>query len=332
MSQDCQMHQITYRGFAAFELSNGQISLVIIPDLGGKIASIRHIGSDREWLWTNPYLSYDRPIYGASYVREYDFGGVDECFPTVAPAFYPAEPWSGTPVPVHGELWAQPWEVSCSEASEERVTLTLVCHGVRFPYRFERTITVERDRPSARLDYRVINLSPYAMPFLWSIHPLLPLEPGMRLTLPAGVSQIRIDFSTQDWLGKTGELHAWPVVTDSKGEMIDLSKIPPPSIGRGVKLFTLPLQGREPVEAILADVDGVHSFRFRFLPQEVTHVGVWINCAGWTPLNEPPYYNIALEPCIGASDLLTVAVDRWREHGILEPRQDRSWALEILLT
>ena len=217
MRQECSVRQLVHKGFAAFELSNGRISLVTIPELGGKIASIRHLDSGREWLWTNPHLSYRKPVYGASYIREFDFGGLDECFPTVAPAFYPAEPWAGTPAPDHGELWAQPWDVRQADATADRATLSAVCHGVRFPYRFERTITVERGQAAARLDYRAANLSPYAMPFLWSIHPLLPLEPGMRLTLPEGVAQVRIDFSTNDWLGKTGELHAWPVVTGCAG-------------------------------------------------------------------------------------------------------------------
>ena len=41
---------------------------------------------------------------------------------------------------------------------------------------------------------------------------------------------------------------------------------------------------------------------------EVPQVGVWINCRGWAPPGRTPYYNLALEPCIGAPDRL----GRWR--------------------
>ncbi len=41
---------------------------------------------------------------------------------------------------------------------------------------------------------------------------------------------------------------------------------------------------------------------------EVPQVGVWINCRGWAPPGRKPYYNLALEPCIGAPDRLDVAV------------------------
>ena len=210
--------------------------------------------------------------------------------------------------------------------------VTLACYGVRFPYRFERTVTLAADQAGATLAYRVTNLSPFTLPFLWSIHPLLSLEPGMRLALPVGVDQVRVDFSTDDWLGKTGALQPWPAVVDRGDRTVDLSVIPPASFGRGVKFFTLPLQGTDPVTTTLTDAQGAHNFGFRFLPAEVTHVGVWINCAGWTPLDHPPYYNLALEPCIGASDSLTVAVNHWHEHGALDPRAEKRWSLEILLT
>ena len=52
---------------------------------------------EREWLFENPLLSYRLPEYGASYVRDFDAGGFDECFPTVGECYYPTAPWHGTP-------------------------------------------------------------------------------------------------------------------------------------------------------------------------------------------------------------------------------------------
>lgn len=295
MSQGCQQRKTAYEGFDALEISNEQIAVIVVPDLGGKIASITHLRSQKEWLWKNPYLQYQKPLYAASYIREFDLGGLDECFPTVAPAFYPSVPWAGTAVPDHGEVWSQPWDVQVTQSSEERLTLSAGCYGVRFPYRFERAIVIEAERAAARLEYRVSNLSPFALPFIWSIHPLLRIEPGMRLSLPETVSQIRVDFSTDDLFGKMGTLQPWPLATDATGQTVDLSEIQPPSFGQGVKYFTLPLQGSDPIETTLSDPQGEHSFRFRFRPDEISHVGVWMNYAGWTPLEDkPPYYNLAL--------------------------------------
>jgi len=332
MSLTCQLHETRHEGFAALHVSNGQIALTLVPRLGAKIVSIQHVPSHTEWLWTNPYLPYQNPIYGASYIREFDVGGLDECFPSVGPAFFPVTPWAGTPVPDHGELWSQPWDVKIVEASERRIALSASCYGVRLPYRFERTLIVETDRAAARLEYRAENLSPFELPFIWSIHPLFRIEPGMRLRMPAAVTRARVDFSTNDFLGKMGTLLHWPVAANALGQTLDLSQIQSPCLQQGVKLFTLPLQGDELIETGLTDTSGEHGFYFRFLPNEITHIGVWMNYAGWTPLDRPPYYNLALEPCIGASDSLTVAVNHWREHGILAPKQGRAWSLEIALT
>jgi hypothetical protein len=68
--------------FGSAELRAGTTKVVIIPALGGKIASMEMAG--REWLWTSDVISQQTPIDGASYVETADSGGYDECFPTVA--------------------------------------------------------------------------------------------------------------------------------------------------------------------------------------------------------------------------------------------------------
>jgi galactose mutarotase-like enzyme len=64
---------------------------------------------------------------------------------------------------------------------------------------------------------------------------------------------------------------------------------------------------------------------------EVPQVGVWINCRGWAPPGRKPYFNLALEPCIGAPDRLDVAVSSWHTAQILEPGEERAWSVEVRL-
>lgn len=101
-----QLTEGTQQGFQTWTLANGLISLTFIPELGGKLSSLRDLRSGREWLWTNEHLPYQKPTGSNSYVNA-DTGGWDECFPTVAPCSYPLEPWQGIPLPDHGELWSQ---------------------------------------------------------------------------------------------------------------------------------------------------------------------------------------------------------------------------------
>lgn len=329
MPFQCKYQKCSFEGFEAFSVSNELIRLVVIPSLGGKIASLVDLSSGREWLWKNPYLAYREPVYGASYVREFDFGGIDECFPSVGPVSYPAEPWQGIAVPDHGEVWALPWSVEERVVSPEQITITMHCHGVRFPYRFERSITIEQGRARVALNYHVSNHSPFPLPFIWSIHPLIQVEPGMCLSMPGGATRARVDLATNDWLDKAGTLIDWPHARRADGSNVDLSILQPPSLAQGVKYFVQPQPSADFVETALTAVDG--RLAFRFSPDEVTHIGIWMNCAGWTPIDSPPYYNLAFEPCIGGSDSLTTALDLPGAPAPLAPFASRRWQLDVVL-
>jgi hypothetical protein len=308
----CQFRPVLYEGFQALELANDHVRLIALPEIGGKIASILHPPTQHEWLWRNPYLSYRRPEYDTSYIRLGDLGGLDECFPTVAPTAYPAPPWAGTAIPDHGELWCQAWETTALDISDQRMVWSAVCHGVRLPYRFERTLILEADSPGFELRYRVSNPTAFPMPFVWCIHPLLKLAPGMRLSLPAGIESAQVGSDRQiealdDWL-----------------------TIPPPEAGRAVKAYLTLAAGSSPVETAL--IYGERSLRFQFVPDEISHVGLWLNYGGWSGLNGPPYYNLGLEPCIGSSDSLAEAAAHPRQHGQIPPQAERRWSLTVRLT
>ena len=64
---------------------------------------------------------------------------------------------------------------------------------------------------------------------------------------------------------------------------------------------------------------------------EVPQVGVWINCGGWAPTGRTPYFNMAVEPCIGAPDRLDQAVREWETAQLLGPGEERTWGLEVYL-
>ncbi len=68
MSYPCHLRRLILEGFDALQLSNGQISLTVIPALGGKISSIQPLPSQHEWLWRNPHLPYTAPQYAASFL------------------------------------------------------------------------------------------------------------------------------------------------------------------------------------------------------------------------------------------------------------------------
>ncbi|MFT5195040.1 MAG: hypothetical protein ACI85U_002055 [Candidatus Promineifilaceae bacterium] len=322
MNQHCTLQNIQYQGFDAILLKNGQIELCIVPELGGKIASIIHTDTQREWLWHNPYLPQKAVVYDGSFVEIFDTGGLDECFPAISAGPYPDFPWEGVCIPDHGELWCQPWQVEIIESSSEKVVLSMVCKGVRFPYRFERTLTMTADSPTLTLDYQVTNLTRFDMPFVWCIHPLLKIEEGMRLTLPNGVDKVRVEGGING-LYKHGSSAEWPHP--------DLSYVPAGDSGRAYKIFTPILDGKAPVETAIYDPSGEHALTFRFSPQQINQVAIWMNYGAWSGSGSAPYFNLGLEPCIGSKDSLADA-KRADEYGLLPANQTKSWSLELEIT
>jgi len=307
--------ETTFKDLPALQLSDNFVRLTIIPQWGGKVSEIVDLRRGRQWLSENAALPYRLPEYGANYVRDFDVGGLDECFPTVGACYAPAAPWKGTPLPDHGEVWALPWAVRLGGE-----ILRLSTYGVRLPYRLEKSIRL-LGGGKVRFDYKASNLSPFPMPFLWSSHPLFALRPGMEIRLPT--PRLRVFAApTPGFPAHHGDLVDWPHP--------DLTPVPGPDAGLIAKLFSPPLT--EGWAELVDSADGA-AFRFEFDPGQVTHLGLWLNYGGWAGVpGAAPYFNLGLEPCIGAPDTLDTAVDHWGEYGLLPPTGSLAWWLQMAVS
>jgi len=257
----------------AVKLESDALSVVVLPELGGKISSLVSRATGREWLWRNPHLPYRAAAPGDSYVALHDTGGIDECFPTVAPSLG---------FPDHGELWGQAWAVE--ERSAERLTLSARGKG----YRLDRSLRLAR--LGLELDYRLQSLSDRNFSFVWCLHPLFAIEPGMTIEI-----------------GGT-------VVTRIPAEARTATKtfVESPTRG-GVALRT---------------ADGREQVTLAFDRAEVPFVGLWQNYRGWSGAGTEPYFNLGLEPSIGDCDSLEEAVTRGTA-GVLEAGARRVWRISL---
>ncbi|MNK30472.1 Aldose 1-epimerase [compost metagenome] len=289
-------------------LSDDHLEAVVLPAHGGKISSLIDRRTGREWLWKNPYLDVKRPDPGDSYVRDHDTGGFDECFPAVSEGPFPAAPWQDQRIPDHGELWAVPWETEVSEGG-----VTLVASTRMFPMRFVRRMTLREG--TLRLDYQVSNPSDRPFPFIWSSHPLLALEDGMRIDLPEGHP---LEVYGSDRLGDRHTPLVWP-----HADGRDLSRVARSG-------WSAKLAGPAPARGWVGLKHQDRMLRLGYDPAQVTDLGLWLNMGGWCPLpGKAPYFNLGLEPCIGWGDDLAYAIARGLSHGVLPPRAERRWFLEL---
>lgn len=289
-----QLENMTEASLKTVGISGYDLSLQIIPDLGGKIWSLKW--NEREVLAHNAHRPLRRAEYAAPY-SSYDASGFDECFPTIGACPHPDIP--SVIIPDHGELWSIPWIIGTFNDG-----LLLTAHGIRFPYSFHRWIEIAGPG-HVRLRYEVRSHADRSYRYLWSAHPLLALRAGMVIHLPPGV-RVRVDWSRDGRLGEMLDEHPWPITQDRNGKTVDLSQILPESVGLVDKLYTTRLP--EGWCALHNPNDGFYVV-MRFSPQQIPYVGLSINLGGW-PVEGPGYYNLGLEPCNGYPDRLDVAAER----------------------
>ncbi len=311
-------------------LHGGGSSVTLVPALGGKITEITLAG--RQWLWQNVQALTDRPRPGVTYAASADFGGLDECFPTVAACRLPS--WvkgcGDVALPEHGELWSQAPDVAI-ETDETGHRATCIWTGTRLPYRVTRRVTV---RPDGAIDfaYTAENSGDQRLPFIWSSHPLFPLTPRTRILLPEGArtrvwSQHGADF------GGVGAEQKWPRLR-AGGSMADLSR-PADALKKdfACKLFVdLPR-----AETVVALEEGAARLEIRVHGREIPHVGVWINRGGWNKFAKRRTFlgwrrsarclNVAIEACLGVPDSLSEALGAWEGAHWLQPGTTARWSM-----
>ena len=321
------IRQVAVSGFPAVSLRTAELEAVVVPSLGMKISNLRRTRG-REWLWRNPRIPFTEPVPGTSYVERADSGGWDECLPTVGPSPVPGNPQE-PPLPDHGELWSARWTSSVFER-DRAPTLAASAAGARFPYQFDREIALDPDEPVVRLRYRLRHTGGAPFPWIWSSHPLINVQPGSILELP-GVSQVRVDVAHGRPDLDADDFVSWPGgVGGSGGSGGTAGRFHFPEMngtGWAAKLFA-------DSAGSAAVTDPVRGERLEFSapPGEVPQIGVWINAGGWAPGAGEPYYNLALEPCIGAPDRLDRAADAWGLAHTLREGEERNWTLEVRLS
>ena len=274
-------------GFEIFTLSNKDVELAIVPELGARIMSLKNLHTEREWLWhPEGGLKLFRNEPGDSFERS-PLVGIDECFPTIAPCT-----WQQRNLPDHGELWPAAWEVDFGSLKHGmlRTNISLKIS----PFDLERTIELRQNE--IRLSYRLCNRAATEELYLWAMHPLLQLQPGDQLELPASTRAL---LNGADWIDalNTTTSHA-----------------------NCEKLFASPIsEGR----AAISNPETSDRLEFEWDPAQNNTLGLWLNRGGWHG-----HHHFALEPTNGEPDVLSAAAQRKR-CGAIAPKGSVSWEVCI---
>jgi galactose mutarotase-like enzyme len=275
------------QGFEVFILSNQEVELAVVPELGARIISLKDLRSGREWLW---HPAGGRKLFRNRAGDNFESGplvGLDECLPTIAPCS-----WQERHLPDHGEVWAAAWALD-AEAWEGGLLRTSVSLKIS-PLDFERTIELQANE--IRLSYQLKNRAAVPELYLWAMHPLLQLQSGDQLELPASTRAL---LNGASWLDA---LHS----TRPKG---DCEKI----------FACLVREGR----AAISNPDTGDRLEFEWDAAQNNTLGLWLNRGGWHG-----HHHFALEPANGEPDILTAAAQH-KHCGVIAAHGSVTWQVCI---
>jgi len=304
------------QGYQVYALQGRTATLAMVPELGGRIISLRSLRTGREWCWhqdRSDWLWANDPgdPFGSS-----PQAGMDECVPSVAACRV-----KGRAIPDHGEVWYQAWSLDAKALAEDELRAELAL--TVSPFVFSRSIRVGPDGAFV-LDYALRNTGSEPEPFLWSSHPLLNLEAGDRLELPAEVAGLHLNGGLNGDPAapiRMGDVWAWP--EPFPGVRLDEGAVPGMP-GGCVKGFAGPLTTGY---AAVGNERTGDRLTFTWDPAENPFLGLWLN------RGHGGFHHVALEPCNGAPDALADALKEtlagWRQHGTVPPRATVRWRLNL---
>ncbi|HVU27210.1 MAG TPA: hypothetical protein VHG71_05680 [Verrucomicrobiae bacterium] len=259
------------QGFELYVLRNQFVELAVVPELGAKIVSLKNLRTRREWLW-HPAggLKLFCNRSGDEFSRS-PLAGIDECLPTIAPCL-----WQGRELPDHGEVWNAAWSADAA-AWENGVLKTRVLLEVS-PLELERTIELQENE--IRFGYELTNFGATEEKFVWSFHPLLRLQPGDELELPASTRAL---LNGADWVD---------AITSAVPE------------NKFAKIFAAPLhEGR----AAIKNSQTGDELKFVWDATENNALGLWLTRGGWHG-----HHHFAIEPTNARVDALATAAKQDR--------------------
>jgi galactose mutarotase-like enzyme len=291
-------------------LENDAVRLACEPDVGARITSLVDRRTGRDWLvaGTLPGTADAWAAEGAIFGGAEAFGW-DECLPTVAPSPDPlnaAEP----ALRDHGDQWGRPADVG---ATDERLVATWT--RSRWPLRFSRTITLAG--AAVVCEYELETRGSRALPILWSMHPLLALEPGSRIVAEPG-GDARVTHQEGFPLAPGLETVAWP------GGAAALDVVRGADAQCAAKLY---LDARSLTRVAARATDG-SELQFAWDRAFAPTLGIWLDFGGWPPGESR--HQVAIEPTTSADDDLASAIAAGRAR-ILEPGTPQRWKVRLEL-
>lgn len=279
-----ELRTILWMNLEGIQLENEYISVVILPSLGGKIASIFYKRKGVELTAQNGKDYYKTPEWGDDFSK-YDVSGLDDAFPNIVEAvierngqtyFYPD----------HGEIWSSSFSY---EKKDNGVLLEY--QSEKFGYTYEKKVCLINN--SILLEYNIRNESSQPFPCIWTFHGLMRYEENMEFIYSDDVKRFENVFDSEE-LGATGRRY------ERKNTKYDFERVPSKKTNTMIKFY---VDGRlnRGFCGFRYPTFGVEC-RYHYDAEKFPYLGVWITAGGFRG-----DYNCAMEPANGYYDDIRIA-------------------------
>ena len=304
-------------------IAAGDCELTLLPQFGGKIASIRVKGRE---LLQKP-LAPIGPRTRTMSFDEGDASGWDECLPSVAAC---TVPFAGgeAQIPDHGDLWRVEWESGERWVGDCSTHISMKARCYSLPLELERRIALHptgEHGAALRLEYAIRNVGDAPVPWSWAAHPLFAVDEGDKILLSGTVKELRLEGSRGNRLGKSGDKVNWPIAKLLDQSETDLSIVPAEDSAVGDKLFAGPLGGKQFVCGLVRPKAGVQ-ISVTLDVANTPYLGLWLCFGGWPERPGPKQMCVALEPATAPVDSLA-EVGAWSR--MLQPGELRHWSMWV---
>jgi hypothetical protein len=257
------------------ELENDWLKASLLPEVGAKIYDLIWKARGRNLLWHNPRIAPQAYSVEGSF-DNYWCGGWDDCFPTCDACEFQGEQY-----PNLGEFRSLSWTIE----SQSCTAATLSAFGPISPVRAEKSVVLDTTQPLLRMSYRVRNLGPLALNFIWGTHPALQPYGEMILRIPAKTGIV--GEASAPRFGAPGQRYAWPILTTGHSEE-DMSRVRGREVGAYCGHYATDLEaGWYAVEDVISG-DG---FLVRFPADVCPYLWLWLAYGGYRG-----HHHIIIEP------------------------------------
>lgn len=266
-------------------LKNNKIKIVVLPKLGGKIASIYYKELDFELVAQHQNSEYVEAIGGEFAAG--DASGLDDAFPNINEENIIVNNCLQH-YPDHGEIWNKSFQY---EIKNDKLHLNF--HSDTFGYDYQKTVDIEDS--SVILHYKISNSSNEAFPCLWAFHGLVRYEENMEIFYGDGVDSFLNVLESKE-LGEVG------TIIPRNNQNYDFTKVPKKASKTMVKYY---------VEGAVKQ--GICGYRYptqgaqctiEYDAQKLPYLGMWLTAGGFRG-----DYNCALEPATSYYDSIQIATN-----------------------